>query len=335
MQARLPRIAFIQAGGTLISTGADRLDFTSYGDTPLRLSASQLIEQCPGLSLVAVITATDFRQGGSRTLVMQDWLRLLAKVRELLADDDCDGVVIGHGTNSLEETAYFLQLTVGDPRPVVLVGAMRPPNTVGSDAELNLLNAFRVAADAAAWGRGVLVSMDGSTFSARDVVKSATYALGGFSGRDWGPLGFTGADGHNAWSRHSADPGGQRGPAFSPDVNGALARVDIVVSHVGADGTFIDAAVKVGARGIVSAGTGAGVVTPAEEAALIRAAAQGVVVCHSTRVAAGSVVRTAGMVRLGFIAAGNLPPWKARVLLSLALGQTTDPDLIQELFRGN
>jgi len=331
MRSELPQIALIQAGGTIISMGVDRLDFASYGDTQQRLSAAQLVEHCPDLAHVAEITTIDFRQGGSRTLVMQDWLLLLAKVTEVLAADGCEGVVITHGTNSLEETAYFLHLTVGDPRPVVLAGAMRPPNTLGSDADLNLLNAFRVAVDPGAVDLGVLVAMNGTIHSARDVVKSTTYGLDSFRSRDWGPIGFTGADGRNAWSPHVSAVA-PRTPAFDPDLDRPLARVDVVVSHVGADGTFVDASVRAGAGGIVSAGTGAGVTTLAEEAALVRAAAEGVVVCQSTRVAGGSVLRTRAMERLGFVAGGDLPPWKARILLSLALGRTCDVDQIQQLF---
>lgn len=326
-----PRICFVQAGGTLISMGADRLDFTSYGDTRVRLDAEQVVARSPELGQLAEMSSREFRPGGSRTWVMQDWLLLLAAVREVLADEDCDGVVIGHGTNSLEETSYFLDLTLADPRPVVVVGAMRPPNTMGSDAELNLLNAVRVASDLQARGRGVLVSMDGTVHAARDVVKTSTYGLDSFRSRDWGPLGIVAADGAVRWSPTAAATGRVRAD-FSPDPDGALDRVDIVLSHVGADGTFIDAARAAGARGIVSAGTGAGVVTLAEEAALVRAAAAGVVVCHSTRVSAGAVLRTAAMRRLGFLAAGTLPPWKARILLSLSLGRTGDAEAIQEFF---
>lgn len=326
-----PRITFIQAGGTLIAQGSNSLDFTSYGDTQIRLSAEDLLQECPELKGVAVVNSTDFREGGSRTLVPEDWLSLLSQVQMFLAADTCDGVVIGHGTNSLEETAFFLHLTLTDPRPIVLVGAMRPSNTLGSDARLNLLNAFRVAADSEARGRGVLVAMNGTILSARDVVKTATYGLDSFRGRDWGPVGFTEADGRNSWSSRAV-PGDRVAPAFHPDPRRGLPRVDVILSYVGADGALIDAAVSVGARGLVSAGTGAGVVTPAEEAALLRASATGIVVCQSTRVSAGRVVRTASMMRTGFVAAGNLPAWKARLLLSLAVDRTRNVDEIQDLF---
>lgn len=331
MNADLPKVTFIQAGGTMIAIGADRLDYSAYGDTAIRLSALDLVGRIAEIAEIAEVSTHDFRQGGSRTLVPEDWITLSTKVREALADETCRGVVVSHGTNSLEETAYFLQLTLDDPRPVVVVGAMRPPNTLGSDAELNLVNAFRVVTHAAAGGRGVLVAMDGLVLSARDATKTSTYALHSFSSRDWGVLGVVAADGDIVWSRNSA-PANERKRTFVPEPGRGLERVDILVSHVGADGQLIDAATRAGARGLVCAGTGAGVVTLLEEQALLSAVDSGVVVCLASRVGSGTIVRTPSMVRNGFISAGDLPPWKARILLSLILAETSDIRVIQQVF---
>lgn len=329
-----PEIAFIQAGGTIISLGANRLDYSAYGDTTVRMSAQEAVQRCPEVGEIAEIITYDFRKGGSRTLIPQDWISLSVNVREALLRPTCGGIVVSHGTNSLEETAYFLDLTLDDPRPVVVVGAMRPPNTLGTDAELNLLNAFRVATDPAAQDRGVMVVMDSLVISARDATKTSTYALNSFTGKDWGVLGMVGADGIVNWSRYSS-PSHERPGRFALEFGRELPRVDILVSHVGADGRLIDAATQLGARGLVCAGTGAGVVTLAEEEALLRAVAKGTVVCLSSRVGEGFVLRTPSMLRNGFIAAGNLPPWKARILLSLALAGESDHEVIQERFTVN
>lgn len=326
-----PEIAFIQSGGTMISLGATRLDYSAYGDTAIRLSAAEIIQRCPEVSDIAQVVAYDFRKGGSRTLVPQDWVALLRKVREALSSPACGGIVVSHGTNSLEETAYFLDLTVDDPRPVVIVGAMRPPNTLGTDADLNLLNAFRVAAQPAARNRGVMVAMDSLVLTARDATKTSTYGLNSFSGKDWGALGLIGADGVITWSPHSV-PFQEQSHRFALQSGRDLPRVDILVSHVGADGRLIDAATGLGAKGVICAGTGAGVVTVEEEQALLRAVDKGVAVCISSRVPAGYVLRTPAMLRNGFIAADNLPPWKARILLSLAIDQELDPEAIQSKF---
>ena len=326
-----PEIGFIQAGGTMISIGANRLDYTAYGDTNSRLSAAELIGGCPEVSEIAHVVAYDFRKGGSRTLIPQDWVALELQIREVLSSPTCHGIVVSHGTNSLEETAFFLDITLNDSRPVVLVGAMRPPNALGTDAGLNLLNGFRVATQLGARNRGVMVAMDSLVFSARDATKTSTYGLGSFSGKDWGALGVIGADGAITWSRYASTLR-QRPPRFALEHGRDLARVDILVSHVGADGRLIDAATRLGARGLVCAGTGAGVVTLEEEAALLRAAAKGVCVCLASRVTSGFVTRTPSMLRNGFIAAGSLPPWKARILLSLALQHEADWEVIQQMF---
>jgi L-asparaginase len=212
-----------------------------------------------------------------------------------------------------------------------MVGAMRPPSGLGADGPLNLFRAVQVAASSAARGQCVLVVMDDRIFAARDVTKTSTFRVDSLQAPDTGPLGYADADGRLVFYHRHVGAAVER-PHF--DVQGLddLPRVDVVVSYVGADGVFIDAAVAAGARGIVSAGTGAGRPTAAEDEALDRAIAAGVVVCQSTRVGSGRVARTPAMERRGVITADNLQPWKARVLLSLALTRTEDPEAVQELF---
>ncbi|MBX5492042.1 MAG: asparaginase [Chloroflexi bacterium] len=329
--ARLPRIALFLTGGTIDSVGSDRLDLAWYNEAGQRLAPGELLGMVPEAEQVAAVTEVPFRRLSSHALQPADLIELGRAVAQLLASDAADGVVIAHGTNTLEETAYFLHLTVRTARPIVLVGAMRPASALSPDGPLNLLRALQVAASPAAHGRGVLVVLNDTIHSARDVTKTATYRVQTFADRDLGPLGYADADGrvvfyHSPMRRHTAQS------EFDVTALGDLPRVDIVLSYLGADGALVDAAVAAGAQGIVSAGTGAGRPTPAEEAALTRASARGVVVVQSSRVGSGRVVRSPGVRQRGWVAADNLVPWKARLLLQLGLTRTRDPDQLQRLF---
>jgi L-asparaginase len=325
------RVALIVTGGTIDAVGTDRLDMGWYLEAGKRLEPGELIARVPELAQVADVTEVPLRRLPSQAITTADWLELIKTIHDLFANDRADGVVITHGTNTLEETAYFLHLTLKTDCPVVLVGAMRPASAVSADGYLNLLNAVRVAAEPASRGAGVLVVLNDTIHSARDVTKTATYRVETFQGRDLGPLGYSDADGSVVYYHRPARPHTIQ-TVFDPDQITELPRVDVVVSYIGADGTLIDAAVAAGARGIVSAGTGAGRPTPGEDAALVRAADCGVLVCQGSRVGSGRSLRSPGMRKRGFVAADNLPPWKARLLLALALCRTSDPDEIQSYF---
>jgi L-asparaginase len=330
--AALPKIGVILTGGTIDSVGADRLDLAWYIEADKRLGKGELLAQVPELGGIAAIEEIPFRRLSSQALVDQDWLDLVREIHAIFDSGRADGIVITHGTNTLEETAWFLNLTLKTDKPVVIVGAMRPASAISADGPLNLFNAVRVAADPASRGRGCLVVLNDTIFGARDVTKNATFRVQAFSSRDLGPLGFADADGtvayyHAPVRKHTVDT------EFDVRAAKTLPRVDIVVSYVGADGAMIDAAVRAGAKGIVSASTGAGRPTPAEDAAFDRAYAEHkVLMCLSSRVAAGRVVRSPELVRRGFVAADNLQPWKARILLSLALAKTDDAGDIQRMF---
>lgn len=325
------RVALISTGGTIDSVGTSGLDLAWYTETSKRLPDGELVASLGELREVADVRSVPFPRVPSYALTGGDWLTLARTVTELVSGDDCDGVVITHGTNTMEETAYFLHLVLPVGKPVVLVGAMRPSSGLGADGPLNLVRAVQVAASPDARGHGVLVVMNDTIYSARDVTKTATFRVETFQAPDTGPLGYADADGRIVFyhrSRRLPSPS----PAFDVGHLDSLPRVDVVVSYVGADGALIEAAVAAGARGIVSAGTGAGRTTPAEEAALDRAVADGVVVCQATRVGSGRVSRSPGMCRRGLVVADNLVPWKARVLLSLALTRTADTSEVQDLF---
>ncbi len=326
----LPRVALIVTGGTIDSVGADRLDLAWYIENNRRLDAGDLVGSVPELADIASVEETLFRRLPSHALTDRDWLDLTELLHEVFAQDRADGAVVTHGTNTLEETAYFLNLVLKTDRPVVLVGSMRPASALSADGYLNLLNAVRVAAEPHSRGCGVLAVMNDRIYGARDLTKTATYRVEAFQGRDLGPLGFADADGRVRYYHRTVKPH-TTGTEF--DVSGleALPRVDVVVSHAGADGAMIDASVAAGAKGIVCAATGAGRPTPAQDEALERARRKGVMICIGSRVGSGRVARSPSLRARGVVAADNLQPWKARVLLALALSVTHDPDSIQRM----
>ena len=330
--SELPRVALIITGGTIDSVGKDRLDLAWYIEAGKRLNTGELLAQLPELGSIAKVEEVPFRRLPSHALVDKDWLDMARTIHEIFDGNKADGIVITHGTNTIEETAYFLNLTLKTDKPVVVVGSMRPASALSADGYLNLVNAIKVAADPNARGRGALLVMNDTIYSGRDVTKNSTYRVQAFQSRDLGPLGYADADGrivyyHQSLKKHTV--------ATEFDVRGldSLPRVDVVVSYVGADGKMIEAAAAAGARGIVSAATGAGRPTPAEDEAFDRMYKEkGVVMCLCSRVASGRVVRSPGLAKRGFVAGDNLQPWKARVLLALALTKTGNADEIQRMF---
>lgn len=328
---QLARVAVIFTGGTIDSVGKDRLDLAWYIEAGKRLGDGELLQQVPELESIARVQEMPFRRLPSHALAAADWLDLIRTIHSVFDQDRADGVVVTHGTNTIEETAYFATLTLKTDKPVVFVGSMRPSSALSADGYLNLLNAIRVAADPASRGRGALLVMNDTIYSARDVTKTATYRVEAFKGRDLGPLGYADADGkvlyyHRPARKHTLET------EFDIRDAKTLPRVDVVLSYVGADATMVDAVVAAGAKGIVSAGTGAGRPTPAEDEGFTRAHEKGVVICQSSRVGSGRVVRSPSLVRRGFVAADNLQPWKARALLALALTVSRDPAEIQRMF---
>ncbi len=330
--SELPRVALIITGGTIDSIGKDRLDLAWYIEAGKRLGTGELLEQLPELKTIAHVEEVPFRRLPSHALVDKDWLDMVRTIHSIFDENKADGIVITHGTNTIEETAYFLNLTLKTDKPVIVVGAMRPSSAISADGYLNLVNAVKVAADPHSRGRGTMLVMNDTIYSGRDVTKNDTYRVQAFQSRDLGPLGFADADGsvvyyHQTVKKHTENT------EFDVRNLQSLPRVDVVVSYVGADGNMIEAAAAVGAKGIVSAGTGAGRPTPAEDEAFDRVYKEkGVIMCLCSRVASGRVVRSPGLAKRGFVAGDNLQPWKARLLLALALTKTNNADEIQRMF---
>jgi L-asparaginase len=331
MTRPLPRIAVIGTGGTISSLGASSLDVLDYPDFGQKLTCEALLDRFPETRLVADPLPVTFRQVGSTDIGPKDWLEIRALIHRLARDEPAiAGFVIPHGTATLEETAFFLNLTLATAQPVVLVGAQRPASALGTDAGMNLVSALRVAGSEAARGKGVLVVLNDEIHAARDVVKTSTYRLHTFRSADFGVLGHVNGDGVHFF----------RAPlrAHMPDTLyaaldlGALPRVDIIYSYAGADGALVDAAVAAGARGLVSAGFAPGSPTPEQRAAFERASRSGIVVVQCSR-ASGRVAPRRRLRETGIIAGEDLTPQKARILLMLALSNTTDLDEIEQAFQ--
>jgi L-asparaginase len=178
--ANLPRVALILTGGTIDSLGKDRLDLAWYIEAGKRLGDGELLQQLPEVKEIASVQELPFRRLPSHALVDKDWLDLVRTIHNIFDEDKADGIVITHGTNTIEETAYFLNLTLKTDKPVVVVGSMRPASAISADGYLNLVNAIKVAADSNSRGRGCLLVMNDTIFNGRDVTKNATYRVEAF-----------------------------------------------------------------------------------------------------------------------------------------------------------
>ena len=327
-----PRVAFIATGGTIASLGHGPLDTFDYAAAGNQLlDAAGILERFPDTRAVADVVPVAFSAVPSTGLHFPTWKALVELCDRLVADDPgLAGIVIGHGTATLEETAYALQLTLKVPVPVVLVGAQRPASALSTDAGLNLVNALRVAADPASRGLGVLVVLNDEIHAAREVTKTSTSRLQTFRAPDVGVLGHADGDALFYYRR----PLRRGAPATEFDIRGldALPRVDISYAYAGADGTAVRAFLAAGAEGIVSAGFAPGACAPGELDSLCEAAGQGIVIVQSTRAGSGRVPGTTKLAQHGFVGADNLNPQKARILLALALTVTRDPARIAAMF---
>jgi L-asparaginase len=325
----LPHIVILATGGTI--AGAQPAE----GDPGYKsgsLSVESLIAAAPGMDKIARITGEQLASIGSQDMNDEVWLKLAKRANQLLATPDVDGIVVTHGTDTLEETAYFLNLVVTSDKPVVMVGSMRPATSTSPDGPLNLYNAVAVAADSTTRGLGVTVVSNDDLFAAREIQKTNTTDLQTFISPNRGQIGE--AYYGKVWlfnrpiNRHTSTS------EFSLDGVDALPRVDIIYAHENGDGVLVNAAVAAGAKGIVIAGVGDGNTTAPMLDAMAAAAKKGVVVVRSSRVGSGIVRRNIEVDddKLGFVASLELNPQKARVLLRLALLETRDPTEIQRMF---
>jgi L-asparaginase len=325
----LPNLVVLATGGTIAgAAGSD----VQAGYTSGQVGVEQLLAAVPQARKLAHLRGEQISNIGSQDMTDDVWLKLARRVNELTATPDVDGVVITHGTDTIEETAYFLNLVVRSRKPVVLTAAMRPSTALSADGPLNFYNAVGVAADPDAAGRGVLVVINDWIHGASSLTKTNTTAVQTFLSPLRGLVGtvsygdcefYRGAVGKNTVDSE-----------FSLDGVTALPRVDILMAHEGMDGALIDAAVAAGAKGVVIAGVGNGNMTKAAVETLAKHAQKGVVCVRSSRVATGRVGRNVEIDddKLGLIASDDLNPQKARVLLRLALLKPRPAAELQRLF---
>ena len=326
----LPKVRLVATGGTISNRDGGRL------------TADELIKSMPGLDRYARPEWEQFANTSSSALTLQQWLDLARRINTLFAEDaDLSGIVVTSGTDTLEETAYFLNLTVKTDKPVVVVGSMRNPSEIGYEGAANLLEGFRVAADPQSRGKGVLVVLNDEINAARDVTKTDALRLQTFQTRGYGVLGVVDDD-RVAYlpRRHQASYEGQRVRRAKID---ALPRVDVVLTYQGASGDVIKAIVDQGAKGIVIATAGAGATSGTQGDGIRYAIEKGVFVVTGTRTGSGRIAArnrppasstNGDQPRPPFlrISAEDLAPIKARILLMLALTKTTDGGEIQRMF---
>jgi L-asparaginase len=324
-----PSVVIVATGGTIAGSAASQ---TEAGYTSGAVGVDILIQAVPQLKDIATVTGEQVASIGSQDMNDEVWLKLATRVNALLADPKVSAVTVTHGTDTLEETSYFLHLVTKSDKPVVLTGSMRPSTAMSADGPLNIYNAVAIAADPTAKGRGVLVSIDDDIHSAHDVVKRHSTDVATFTSGEAGLVGVA-LFGKNIWYR---TPTAVHTSKSEFNVNGVktLPRVDIIYAHANMSPDLITSAVASGAKGIVIAGVGDGNMTaPALEAAKA-AVAKGVVVVRSSRTNGGIIRRNIEVNddQLGTVSSMELNPAKARVLLQLALLKTTDAKKIQTYF---
>ena len=323
------KVAFIGTGGTIASIGKGPLDLIDYGANNTMMHAEDIVTAVPSVREVADLVVVKFRDIPSTAISFPEWKQLAALRHRLVGETpDLGGIVIGHGTASLEESAYFLNLTL--KVPVVIVGSQRPLSGLASDAAMNLVAAVRAAASPASAGRGVLVVLNDEIQAAREVTKTSTFRLQTFRTPDFGVLGSV--DGEHVRYYRRTERRNAPDTEFDIAPLDALPRVDISYSYAGPDGAAIRAFTSVGAKGIVLAAFAPGMVTPGEQEAIKAAVEAGVTVVVSTRAGSGVALDSARLRPMGVLSADNLNPQKARLLLALALTVTREPDEIRRIF---
>ncbi len=324
-----PIIYVLATGGTIAGQGATAV---TAGYTAGAITVDQLLSAVPAIQDIADIKAEQVANIGSQDMNDTVWLKLSKRVNDLLNQNEVAGIVITHGTDTQEETAYFLNLTVKSDKPVVMVGSMRPSTAISADGPRNIYNAVATAIAPESTGKGVMVVMDDKILGADDVEKTNTLSVGTFQNVNYGPLGIV-YNGKPIFTRQSL----KRHTINSEfDISGmdSLPRVEIVLSYSNATGLFADAAAAAGAKGIVVAGVGNGNMTTALQNSLENARKNGIAVVRSSRLMEGPTAQWDEIDddKLGFSASWFINPYKSRVLLMLALTKTNDYQEIQRMF---
>ena len=332
VKTTLPRVSILATGGTIASRGSSSLSLTDYGvgSGHKPVGVEVLVDAVPEIKNFAQISGEQVFNVGSSKLSIQNWLTLSNRINELLAKDTVDGIVVTHGTDTLEETAYFLNLVVKSDKPVVLVGSMRPATGLSADGPLNLVNAVALAASKEAFGKGVMVVMNDQISSAFGVTKRNSTNVATFRCPDTGFLGFM--QNNKPYFTNTITKRHTTKSEFSIKNLKTLPRVDVHYTTLGEDGKVVDAMVKIGAKGIVNAGLGHANVPNDVMNSLIAAQKAGTVVVVGSRVGTGLITPLNKFSKEGFVSAMMHNPQKARILLMLALTKTTNQAEIQRIF---
>ncbi len=329
-----PLVYLVGTGGTIAVNADDRTDYTDYvyvWGQGKYFTIEQLVDRIPEVKEFARVKAEQFANLGSTGIYSSHLLEMARYINRIFDDDrDAAGLVLTHGTATLEETAYFLNLTVKSDKPVVVTGSMRPPSAYSSDTEINLIDSIRVACDPEAKGKGVLTLLNNEIQAARDVTKTNTFRLETFQSREFGVLGYADSDHQVVFYR---TPIRRHTYLTEFDVNNIdeLSRVDIVNAYLGADGLLVRTLIDAGVPGFVVSSLGSGATPPKFMEALKEALEKGMVVVMSTQTGSGRVAMTREFEDLGIVVSDNLTPRKARILLMLALSVTKDIGRIQEM----
>lgn len=333
-QSEKPRVWVLSTGGTISGRGASSTDLTNYRSGSVL--GAELVAGVPEIAQIADIKVEQIANVSSTDISLANWLTMAKRINAIFAGDPSTaGVVITHGTNTLEETAYFLNLTVKHDRPVVLIGSMRPSTAISADGPLNLLNGVRTAIAPEARGKGALVVLNDEINAARDVTKTNTYRVETFKAPELGILGYV--DGDRVAFYRASTKRHTLNSEFDVSAVTELPKVEILYSYAEAGTVALEALVASGVRGIVFAGTGAGLLSTAERNAIAKVASlpddRRPIMIRSARVGNGRVVANEAYDKMGMIPADNLNPQKARVLLMLALTKSRDVKEIARMFR--
>lgn len=327
--ARKPNVVIIATGGTIAGAGASSANVSAYQSAVV--GVDKLLAAVPELKNVANVRGEQIFQIGSESFNNERWLKLAKRVSELLKAPEVDGVVITHGTDTMEETAYLLNLTLKSAKPVVLVGSMRPGTALSADGPLNIYNAVLVAGSTQSAGMGTLLVMNDEIHSARDVTKTNSVKVETFRSL-YGPLG-TVVEGQPRWYRAPVRPHTTQ-TEFDIDKIQALADVNIVYHHGNMNRAPMDALVAAGSKGLVWASSGNGSVPDYMDAALRETRAKGVIILRASRTGSGPIVRNGETNddKNDYVVVDDQSPVKARILLSLALTRTSDTRELQKIF---
>ncbi|MED1738658.1 type II asparaginase [Bacillus swezeyi] len=323
----LPNIKLLATGGTI--AGADKSKTSTTNYKAGAVGVDTLIEAVPEMQNLANISGEQIANIGSQNMTNDILLKLSKRVGKLLSSDNVDGIVITHGTDTLEETAYFLNLVIKSDKPVVVVGSMRPSTAIGADGPANLYNAVKVATSEEAKGKGTLIVMNDRIGAARYVTKTNTTAPDTFQSEEMGFLGNIADDiyFHNeVTKKHTIETD------FDISKIDKLPQVDIIYGYQ-SDGRYLfDAAVKAGAKGIIYAGSGNGSISDEAKKGAAAAVKKGAAVIRSSRTGNGIVTPNPELEKKHLLASNSLNPQKSRILLMLALTKTDDPEKIQKYF---